>query len=95
MAERYNYGLVAFTLILMIAFSGIASATGSVIVFERGLHMGVNVGHIGVAVELENGSWIAGAIEGPGGLNGLTGTSGNNGGWWYTFNTKEEAIDGI
>ena len=71
-----------------------SGVSGSVIIFERKNEQGVlgDVGHVGIAIQLNDGTWIAGAIEGPGGIWGAIGTLGSNGGWYHSFATKEDVI---
>ena len=71
------------------------ATTGDVIVFERKNSQGIfgDVGHVGLAIQLEDGTWIAGAIEGPGDKHqGGIFTAGYNGGWYHVFKTKEDVI---
>lgn len=70
-----------------------AGVSGSVIIFERKNEQVIgDVGHVGIAIQLNDGTWIAGAIEGPGGIWGGIGTLGGNGGWYHSFATKEDVI---
>lgn len=70
------------------------ATTGTVIIFERENWQGpLDVGHVGIAIQLDDGTWIAGAIEGPGGWAALKGTDDYNGGWSYVFETEEDVIN--
>jgi len=73
------------------------ATTGAVIIFERKNEvLGGDVGHVGVAIQLEDGSWVAGAVEGPGGLDNVVGVIAGNGGWISdlgVFKTKEDVIN--
>jgi hypothetical protein len=73
------------------------ATTGAVIIFERKNEvLGEDAGHVGVAIQLEDGSWVAGAVEGPGGLANVVGVIAGNGGWISdlgVFKTKEDVIN--
>jgi hypothetical protein len=86
--------LIYLAVIILLVLPIGNAASGEVIVFYRENPQPVvgDVGHVGVAIQLENGAWFAGAVEGPGGVWGVTGTLGANGGWFKEFKTKEDVI---
>ena len=99
-AYHIAISLVCFIILVLVVTPSCSATSGKVIVFYRENIIGVNdvgndVGHVGVAIQLEDGTWLAGAIEGPGGSQGVTGTSDDtsyNGGWAHVFKTEEEVI---
>jgi hypothetical protein len=78
-----------------------SDAKGTVIVAFRDLPVGIkplgtkNVGHAGVAFQNEDGTWTAGAVEGPGFpfqiLSALPGME--NGAWVEYFNDNSQVIE--
>lgn len=83
-----------YLLIIALVVLPIGNAeSGEVIVFYRENNQIVgDVGHVGVAIQLEDGTWLGGAVEGPGGIWGITGTLLGNGGWSDDFKTKKDVI---
>jgi hypothetical protein len=89
MACHISISLIYLMMIALVVIPIGSAASGEVIVFYRENNQIVgDVGHVGVAIQLEDGTWFAGAVEGPGGLWGITGTLGGNGGWSSPFNTN-------
>ena len=86
--------MVICVVLFFIAATQICDATsGAVIIFERDnfLAGAADVGHVGVAFQLADGTWMAGAVEGPGGAWNVVGTFGENGGWFTLEPLKTES----
>lgn len=97
--------VIAVTLLLFsVELVSVCDATsGTIIVFEKDNFQNLagyetDVGHVGVAFQNpDDGTWIAGAVEGPGGANNMLGVNGpaNNGGWVSDvgfFKTEEDLV---